>query len=313
MEIPILQYLARRLMFSLIAVIGATIIVFGLSRMAGDPRLLYAGQEGYGMTPEQWDAVGTRLGLDRPLVVQYALWLGRAAKGDFGTSIVARRDVSKIISEKAPSTIKLGIVAWVFAALAGLPLGIVSAVKRGSYLDYLARGLAVLGQALPAFWVGIVAILVFSVQLQWFPSSGRGDGVKEFVLPALTLAWLPLAGYVRLTRSAMLDVLDSEYVKFARAKGVSYRAVVIKHALRNALIAPLTLSGLLLASFITGSVVVETVFSWPGLGRLALQSVFDNDFPVLTGVVMLFTVMYVSINLAIDVIYAVIDPRIRLG
>jgi len=157
-----------------------------------------------------------------------------------------------------------------------------------------------------------VAILVFAVQLHWLPSLGRGESWREFVLPVVTLAWLPLAGYVRLTRSAMLDTLDSEYVKLARAKGVTYWAVIGKHALRNALIAPLTLSGLLLAGLLTGSVVVETVFSWPGMGRLALQSVYNNDFPVLSGVVLIFTAVYVAANLTVDILYAVLDPRIRL-
>lgn len=301
-----------RLIFAIVAIWGATVIVFGLSRLAGDPRLLYAGAEGYGLTPEQYEAIGKSLALDRSIVVQYGTWLGRAARGDFGKSISGRQPVLQLIGEKAPATLKLGGLAFAFAVSLGVPLGVISAVKRGSPWDYLARGLAILGQALPSFWIGIVAILVFAVQLHWLPSLGRGESWREFVLPVVTLAWLPLAGYVRLTRSAMLDTLDSEYVKLARAKGVTYWAVIGKHALRNALIAPLTLSGLLLAGLLTGSVVVETVFSWPGMGRLALQSVYNNDFPVLSGVVLIFTAVYVAANLTVDILYAVLDPRIRL-
>lgn len=306
-----LGFILRRLLFSVFSVLGATVIVFALSRMAGDPRYLYAGTEGYGITPEQWDAIGVDLGLDKPVPVQYLIWLSNLVRGDFGKSIVAKRPVKSVILDKLPATLKLGAVAWIIAFV-GLPMGIISAVYRGGIFDYLVRGIATLGQALPSFWVAIVAILIFAVGLGWLPSSGRGDHWQEFVLPALTLGWLPLAAYVRLTRSSMLDVLDSEYVTFARAKGVGFWPVIYKHALRNAIISPLTFSGLLLAGFITGSVVVETVFSWPGVGRLAITAVFDNDFPVLSIVVLMFTVMYVTTNLIVDVLYAVVDPRIRL-
>jgi peptide/nickel transport system permease protein len=244
--------------------------------------------------------------------MQYLIWLKNIAQGDFGKSIVAKRPVKSVILDKLPATLKLGAVAWLIAFV-GIPMGMISAVRRGGTFDYLVRGFSILGQALPSFWVGIVAILIFAVGLGWLPSSGRGDNWQEFILPSLTLGWLPLAAYVRLTRSSMLDVLDSEYVTFARAKGVGFWTVIAKHAMKNAIISPLTFSGLLLAGFITGSVVVETVFSWPGIGRLAITAVFDNDFPVLSIVVLLFTVMYVSTNLIIDVLYAVIDPRIRLS
>jgi peptide/nickel transport system permease protein len=288
-------------------------IVFSLSRLSGDPRLLYMGNEGYGVTPEQYEALGRELALDKPFVVQYLARLGHAVRGDLGQSIVGRQSVTGMIRAKLPNTLKLAAVAWASAVVLGIPLGVLSAVKRGSPVDYLARGLAVLGQSMPGFWIGIMAILIFAVELHWLPSLGRGSNPKEFVLPVLTLAWLPMAGFVRLTRSSMLDVLDSEYVKLARAKGVSYWTVVAKHAFRNALIVPLTLSGLLLANLMTGSVVVEAVFSWPGIGRLALQAVADNDFPVLSGVVVMFTAIYLVANFLVDLLYAVVDPRIRLG
>ena len=303
----------RRLAFSVVAIIGATLIVFILSRIAGDPRLLFAGAEGYGLTPEQYEAIGKDLALDKPLVIQYLTWVGNVARGDFGRSIAARQPVSKIIRQRLPATLKLGLLAWFGAALVGVPLGVISAVKRGSVLDYIARSTALLGQSLPSFWVAIVAILIFAVKLQWLPALGDGDELKDYVLPVVTLAMLPLAGYVRLTRSSMLDVLDSEYIRLARAKGVGSWKVVTKHALRNAIIAPMTFSGLLLAGLLTGSVVVETVFSWPGLGRLTLQAVADNDFPVLSGSVLIFTTLYVAANFAVDMLYMVVDPRIKVG
>jgi peptide/nickel transport system permease protein len=303
----------RRLGFSLVALAGAMFIVFSLSRLSGDPRLLYMGAEGYGVTPEQYEALGKELALDKPFVVQYLARVGKALRGDLGQSIVGRQSVTGMIRTKLPNTLKLAAAAWLVAIGLGIPLGVLSAVKRGSPIDYLARGLAVLGQSMPGFWIGIMAILLFAVELQWLPSLGRGNTPKEFVLPVVTLAWLPMAGFVRLTRSSMLDVLDSEFVKLARAKGVSYWTVVAKHAFRNALIVPLTLSGLLLANLMTGSVVVESVFSWPGIGRLALQAVSDNDFPVLSGVVVMFTAIYLVANFLVDLLYAVVDPRIRLG
>jgi peptide/nickel transport system permease protein len=198
--------------------------------------------------------------------------------------------------------------------LVGVPLGVLSAVKRGSIIDYIARGFALFGQAIPPFWLGIVLILIASVQLSWFPVGTRGDGswdLKYMVLPAITLAWGAMAGNVRLTRTAMLEVLDTEYVKLARAKGVSNSLIIWKHAFRNALIQPLTASTLILAGFLTGSIVVESIFAWPGMGLMAIKAVNDNDFPVLQGVVLMFTVLYTSLIFLTDIAYAIIDPRIR--
>ena len=302
-------FLVRRFIFSILAILGATILVFALSRMAGDPRDLFAGTEGYAFTPEAWDRMGKDLGLDKPLPLQYATWLGKMLRGDWGDTLIGRFDVFKIIREKIPATAKLAIVAWIFATAVGIPLGVLSAVRRGTVWDYFGRVVALFGQATPDFWVGIMAILLFAVYLGWLPSGRSGDW-SHYVLPGLTLGTGPLAGYLRITRSAMLEVLDSEYIKLARAKGVSPRAIVWKHALRNALIPPLTVSGLLLAGLLTGSVIVETVFAWPGVGRLAVQAVLDNDFQILTGIVLLFTVVYVVLSFLVDITYAVIDPRI---
>lgn len=310
------KFLLRRLVFSIFTLIGATIIVFTLSRVVGDPRLLYAQEGGYGLSDQAWDDLGVMLGLDKPLVVQYALWVGDVVSGNLGQSLLGRVEVSKLIMQKTPNTLQLGLVSWVVATLIGVPLGVLSAVKRGSIWDYLGRGFALLGQAAPPFWIGIMAILLFAVRLDWLPAGGKGEGIgglQNFILPAGTLGLAASASYLRLTRSAMLEILDSEFVKLARAKGVGTQMVIWKHAFKNALIPPLTLSALILVGFITGTVVVETVFTWPGLGRLAVTSTNENDFPVMTGVVLVFAMMYVVINLITDLTYAVVDPRIRIG
>jgi len=310
------KFLLRRLVFSIFTLIGATIIVFTLSRVVGDPRLLYAQEGGYGLSDQAWDDLGVMLGLDKPLVVQYALWVGDVVSGDLGQSLLGRVDVSKLIIQKTPNTLQLGLVSWVIATLIGVPLGVLSAVRRGSFWDYVGRGFALLGQAAPPFWIGIMAILLFAVRLDVLPAGGKGEGIgglKNFILPAGTLGLAASANYLRLTRSAMLEILDSEFVKLARAKGVGTQMVIWKHAFKNALIPPLTLSALILVGFITGTVVVETVFTWPGLGRLAVTSTNENDFPVMTGVVLVFALMYVIINLITDLTYAIVDPRIRIG
>lgn len=311
-------FLARRVLFSVLTLIAATLIVFMLSRSAGDPRLLYAKPGGYGISQETWDALGKKLGLDKPVPVQYLLWVGNALTGDFGKTIVDERPVSRLIQLRMGATFQLAISSWLFATIVGVPIGLYSAVSRGRFFDYLGRGFALFGQSVPSFWLAIMAIYLFGYQLGWLPTYGRGDtttGIihnwKHFVLPVVTLGLGAAAGYVRLTRSAMLEVLDSEYIRLARAKGCSTKMVIWKHALRNALISPLTYSGLLLAGFLGGTVVIETVFAWPGLGRLATDAVFNNDFPTMTGTVMVFAAIFVGFSFVIDVLYGVVDPRIR--
>ena len=310
------RFLIRRFSFILLSAFAVTILVFTLSRTMGDPLLLYA-NEGYGRTPEQMAALERYLGLDRPLIVQYFMWLGNALTGDLGNSLVDRRPVTRLLLERAPATIQLAVAGWVLATIVGIPLGVLSAVKRASVWDYVGRVFALFGQATPAFWFGIVAILIFSVMLGWLPTSTRPTDVplpiqiKHFILPTVVLAWGPAAGYLRLTRSAMLEVLDSEYIKLARAKGVRGPAVVWKHAFKNALIPPVTVSVLLLAGYLNGATVVEIIFAWPGLGRLALSSLYNNDFPLLTGSVLLITLLYLAAYFISDVIYAILDPRIR--
>jgi len=308
-----LRYVLRRVLFGIVAVIGASVIVFALSRMSRDPRYLYIGQAGYGVSQEQWDAWGREMGLDRPVVVQYGVWLGHVLKGDLGNSTATRKPVAKLIRERVVNTGQLALGAWLFGTLVGVPLGVFSATNRGRFLDYVARVFALLGQSLPIFWTGIMGILVFAVMLGWLPAGTKGEGmaIRNVVLPAITLGWMPAAGYLRFTRSSMLEVLDSEYIKFARAKGVGNAMVIWKHAFKNASLVPLTYSALLLVGFITGAVVCETVFSWPGVGSMAVTAIYDNDFPTLAGLVLLFAVLYVVVVLILDMLYGVLDPRIR--
>ena len=304
-----LKLVANRVLWGIAVALLISVVIFGLSRAAGDPRNIYLDEYA---TPEAWDAWGERMGLNRPLVVQYFVWLGQVLRGDFGQSLYYDVPSIRLVMERLPNTLQLGAAAFTVSIVIGIPLGIVSAVSRGSFIDYIARGFALLGQALPVFWIGLMMILIFAAQLQWLPSS-RKEGWDHFIMPAIALGWLPAAGLLRITRGAMLNILDSEYVKLARAKGVSRIRIIWIHAFRNAIIAPLTLAALILAAFLTGTVVVETVFAWPGVGRLAVQSIKNNDFPVLSAIVLLFAGFYIFINLVVDLLYARIDPRIRVS
>ena len=307
------RFIIRRFVFALVSIVVATLIVFLLSRAMGDPLLLYA-TSGYGITAEGEAALRKRLGLDRPVPVQYALWLGRTLKGDMGETILDRKPVSRVVTQRLPTTIHLGAVAFLASFVLGIPLGMLSAIKRGTFWDYLGRFFALLGQAVPSFWLGLVLILLFAVQWPLFPAGLKGDSfwdVKHLVLPSITLAAGGFAFYMRITRTAMLQVLDSEFIRLARAKGVNNNMVIWKHAFKNALIQPLTGMTLGLTFFLTGSVLVETIFAWPGMGQMAITAVNNNDFPLLQGIVFFFTILFVSCTFLCDLLYAYIDPRIR--
>lgn len=309
------RFLIRRLVFVVIAMFGATFFVFSLSRMAGDPIMLYAKPTGYGMSPERIANLRAKLGLDKPFVVQYIVWVGQIARGDLGRTLMGEKPVFDVIQEKAGATAQLALAGWLVATIVGVPLGVLSAVARGSPLDYLARGFALFGQAVPAFWLGIVGVLIFSVHLGWLPSGFRGEGisVKHFILPAVTVGLGSAAAYLRLVRSAMLEVLDSDYVRFARAKGVPNQVVIWKHAFRNALLAAISVSALLLSWLLSGSIVAEVVFAWPGLGRVALlEAVNSNDFPLLLGSVLYYVLIFLTVSLVADLAYFWADPRIRM-
>jgi len=312
------NFLARRLLFSVLSLFIASMAVFGLAHAKEDPINLFI-QPGYFVSPETLEALKAKWGLDKPLALQYMSWAGNMLRGDLGESVQQQRPVTTIIGEKWGATFQLAIIAWIFGTITGIPLGIVSALQRGKFVDYLARAVALFGQTLPAFWIGLVGIWIFAVWLGWLPVFGRGSGLpffeqaKHYVLPTLVLGWGPMAGYMRITRSAMLEVLDSEYIKLARAKGVSSRSVVWKHAFRNALIQPLTIATLLLAGFMDGAVLVEVIFAWPGVGRVAVEAVNQNDFMLITGTVFIFTFLYLVMSLVADLLYTVADPRIRLS
>ena len=301
------KYLVRRLALAIVTLLAVSLIIFIMSRASGDPRHMML--DDYS-TEEDWQRMGEVLGLDKPYYQQYFIFIGNAFRGDFGVSIKEGRPVTEVVLDRLPNTLYLGLTAFIVSLLVGIPLGIMSAVKRGSLVDQVGKIVAMFGQSAPPFWLGIMLIIFFAVSLELLPPYGREDW-NSVVLPAVTLGWYYAAANLRLVRSAMLDVLDSEYIKLARAKGVPYWSIVLRHAFRNALIPPLTFAGVTLGALVTGSLVVETVFAWPGLGKLAIDALFAFDYPLLQGVVIVFTVLYVLAALSVDILYAYIDPRIR--
>lgn len=303
------KLILRRLLAGAVVLLLASILVFALSRMSGDPRHLFLSEY---TTKEQWDAWGRQFGLDRPYHEQYLTWMSGVLRFDFGISVKESISATTVVMRKIPPTLQLAAGAYIFAIAIGIPLGVFSSLQRGTYLDLVARGFALLGQAMPGFWLGVMLILLFAVRWRVLPAGGRDDWTS-LILPSITLGWFAAAALLRLTRSAMLETLDTEFVKLARAKGASRTAVIWKHAFRNAVIVPLTFAGVFLTALFTGAVVTETVFGWPGLGRLALQSVFGTDFPVISAIVMFATAGYLLMNLMVDVLYGVLDPRIRMN
>ena len=301
------KFLARRLALALVTLLAVSLIIFIMGRVSGDPRHIYL--DDYS-TQEDWDRMGELLGLDKPLYQQYAIFLKGAFRGDLGDSVKEKRPVVEIILERLPATLMLGVAALALSLIIGVPLGILSAVKRDSIVDQFTKLIALIGQAAPPFWLGIVLMFFFAVKLGWTPPYGKEEW-NSILLPAVTLGWYYAAANLRLVRSAMLDTLDSEYIKLARAKGVGQNALILKHAFRNALIPPLTFAGITLGALVTGSLVVETVFAWPGLGRLAIEALFSFDYPLLQGVVITFTLLYIVSAFTVDILYAYIDPRIR--
>jgi ABC-type dipeptide/oligopeptide/nickel transport system permease component len=302
------RYVFKRIFQSLLTLLVLSMLIFIVCRLTGDPVTLMLPDDA---SYEDVAQLRTALGLDRPLPVQYWLFLSSAVQGDFGRSIKGQVPVLDLIEERLPNSIKLGIVSLLITVILAFPLGVMAAVKKGTAIDTLANLIAVLGQSLPQFWVGIVLIQVFAVYLRWLPVAGTGS-LWHYILPGFTLGWFLVAGIMRLLRSSMLDVLDSEFVKLARIKGVSGWAVVWKHALKNAIMPVLTFAAIYLAILITGAILVETVFAWPGLGQLIYQGIVSRDFPVIQAVVLLTAVIVVLVNFVVDITYAYLDPRIRL-
>jgi peptide/nickel transport system permease protein len=302
------RYILRRFLQSLLAIWVMSLVVFSLARVTGNPLdvmlPLEAGPEEYARVAQHW-------GLDKPLYTQYFIFLSKAIQGDFGQSWKWHGySAMGLVWQRLPATLQLAGFALFISVVIALPIGVMSAVWKGTAWDSVAKVIALLGQSLPGFWLGIVLMWIFAVNLGWFPTSGRG-GIQYMILPAITLGWFQVAAIMRLTRSSMLEVLDSEFVKLTRIKGLAEWKVVWKHCLRNAAIAPLTFFAIIAGVLLTGSVVTESVFSWPGTGLLVVDAVRARDFQVVQAVVIVFAGIFIFTNLLVDILYAYLDPRIR--
>jgi len=300
-------FILTRLFQAVLTLVLLSVLIFVLSRVVGNPADILIPIDSQ---PEARERFTRSLGLDRPLHEQYITYVSRLMQGDLGVSVRSREPVVDLIAARLPASLALAAVAMLLAIAMALPLGIVAALNRGKVLDTLASGLALFGQSVPAFWVGILLIQLFAVNLRWLPPSGAATPL-HYVMPAFTMSLFVLAGMTRLLRTAMLEVLGSEYVRFARSKGVDERRVVWKHALRNALIPVVSFGGVYFSIMITMAIVTEVVFAWPGIGRLAYNAVVLRDFPLMQAVVLATGVIVIVVNLAIDMTYAFIDPRIR--
>lgn len=301
------RFIIIRLLQALVTLIVISMVVFALARASGDPVMLMAPPMA---TLEDLEVIRESLGLDKSVPEQYWVFIKNIFQGDLGQSIQNRRAVTTLIAERLPPTVSISLMAIVLGISVSLILGVTAAVKRGTWWDNAVKLVAIMGQALPSFWLAIVAIAVFSTVLGWFPAGGK-SGPASYVLPVLTLSFFMLPIYTRLIRSSMLEVLDTEYVKLARIKGLSERMVIWKHALRNAIIPILTAAGITFATIVTGAVIIEMVFAWPGLGRLMADAMYARDFPVIQASVMLVAVVVLMVNLLVDIAYAWVDPRIR--
>jgi peptide/nickel transport system permease protein len=302
-----LPFVVQRLFRALIALWLVSTVVFVVMRLSGDPVPLLLPPDA---PISEMNRVRRELGLDRPLGVQYVVFLRNTAKLDFGRSLHFRQPAFTVVLGYLPATLELGLTAFFLAAIVAVPIGLLSAMRRNSILDHVAMGFALIGQAAPTFFLGILFILLLSLKADLFPTSGRG-GWQYLVLPALTLGAFTMASIARLTRSAVLEVLRADYIRTARAKGLGEVIVVAKHTLRNAAIPILTITALQFGTLLGGAVVTETVFAWPGIGRLAVQSINNRDYPVVQCTVFLAAVMFIAINFAVDLLYGVLDPRAR--
>ncbi len=332
------KVIGQRLLISLPTLLGVSLVAFSLIRLVpGDPVQIMLGERGG--SPEVVEELRANLGLDRPLLEQYFHYVGNALQGDFGTSIISKKPVWEEFKDRFPATFELGMTGLLWAILIGIPLGILAAVKRNSFLDYSLMGGSLVGYSMPIFWWGLILILFFSIHLGWTPVSGRisamyeipsvtglllidswlsEEGYQAFksafmhlILPAIALGTIPLAAIARMTRSSLLEVLREDYIRTARAKGLSAKAVVVHHALRNALIPIITIIGLMVGSVLTGAILTETIFSWPGIGRWLVQSVTSRDYPVIQGGVLLISVTILTVNLLVDLAYMWANPHMR--
>lgn len=303
------RYVAARLIYGAFVVFLAVTAVFFMLRLSGDPVLLFAPMD---TSPKDLDEIRDRMGFNDPLYVQYGRYISNAAQGDFGESTRQRRPATDVVLDRLPATLELGVAALLISILVGIPLGILSATRHGSVWDKLASLFAVIGQALPSFWLGLLFILLFSVTLRWLPTSGRGS-LEQLIMPAVTLSAVSMARFARLSRSTMLDVLGQDYIRTAHGKGLSERSVIWGHALKNASISLITMTGLEIGRVLGGSVIVEQIFAWPGMGRVTIQALLNRDFAVVTAAVVLFAIMYTIGNLIADLTYAWVNPQVRLA
>lgn len=320
-----IAFILRRMAQALLVMTSVALIAFMLFQYVGDPVVFLLGQDA---TPEQVREMRSELGLDRPFFVQFVHFLANAAQGEFGISLRQGTQVSQLIAERFPATLELALVAALLALLVGIPMGVYAALKRGTFLSQVFMTISLLGVSLPTFLIGILLILVFAVTLGWFPSFGRGEvvslggwttglltvkGWHHITLPAVTLAIFQLTLIMRLVRAEMLEVLRTDYIKFARARGLSNRAVHFGHALKNTLVPVMTITGLQLGGLIAFAIITETVFQWPGMGLLFIQAVTFADIPVMAAYLCLIALIFVVINLIVDLLYFAVDPRLRVG
>jgi peptide/nickel transport system permease protein len=301
-------YLLRRLLLTVPVLLGVTFIVFAMVRLTpGDPAQVIAGEQA---TRETVEAVRRSLGLDQPILVQYVRFVGDLVRGDMGRSTRSQRPVLQELADRFPSTVELTLAGMLVASVIGLGAGVVSATRRNRWPDTLSMVLALGGVSMPVFWLGLMLILLFSVKLGWLPPVGRGS-LTQLILPAITLGAASAAILARMTRSSLMEVLGQDWVMTARAKGLAERFVIYKHALKNAMIPVVTVMGLQFGTLLSGAVLTETVFAWPGIGRLIVESILARDYPVVQGAVLLTALSFVFVNLVVDLLYSVLDPRIR--
>ena len=302
-------YILKRLFHSIFVLMGISLVVFIILHLTGDPAALLMPMDA---TPEQVAQFRQEMGFNDPIVVQYWRFFKGTLRGDFGESFRHSQPALDLVMERMPATIQLTLAAMVIALVVAIPVGIISAIRRNSILDHIGMTGALLGQSTPVFWLGIMLILIFSVTIQWFPSSGRGE-IQHLVLPAITLGMFTMARTARMMRSSMLEVLGQEYMKTAKAKGLNPGTVILKHALKNAAIPVVTIIGMELGTLLGGAVITETIFAWPGVGRLAVQAIYNRDYPVVQAAVFLLASIFVLVNLIVDLLYTYLDPRVKLG
>ena len=301
------RYILSRLYQAVLVLFGVSAVVFLLLRLSGDPAVLLLPQDATQQAIQQFRHAH---GFDKPLYIQFWVFLSGAIHGDLGTSLKYNQPAFPLVLERFPATIELSLAAFLISIVIGMPLGVIAAVKRNSWSDTLAMVFSMLGQSIPSFWLGIMLILLFSVKWQIFPPFGRG-GISHLILPAFSLSTWSAARVARLTRSGMIEILGQDYIRTARAKGLSGLVVVQAHALKNAMLPIITMLGLDLGAFLGGAVIIETIFAWPGVGQLALQSIYSRDYPVVQATVLMVAAGYVIINLIVDVTYGYLNPRIR--